>query len=74
VREKVKHPARGMSINGMDLSDGSAFHDLFYFLVVLSVAVLVRHNCLYSRGPNNLANLDRLIHGDRKWLFVGDQP
>src|SRR4030095_11007248 len=71
--EKVKHPARGMSINSMDPSDGSAFHDLFYFLVVLSVAVLVRHNSLYSRGPNNLANLDRLIHGECKWLFVGDQ-
>jgi hypothetical protein len=58
----------------MDPSDGSAFHDLFYFLVVLSVAVLVRHNSLYSRSSYNLANLDRLIHGECKWLFVGDQP
>ncbi len=73
MREQMEEPAAGVCVNGLDAPEVAALHNFFDLLVVLVIAMLMRHNGLYPGSFDRFANLHGFVHGKCHRFFVGDQ-
>src|SRR5262249_15770449 len=76
IEQMAKHvggPTGGRSIHGVDVSQRSAGDNLFHFLVMLAISMLMAHDRFGSVGFKFLLDLQPLSAGHRNWFFKGDE-